>query len=119
MPITTGTLSQAQALIDAGVSGKTCPKCGEDGVWVKRGTSFCKCYAHGGCGWKYPTRKNEEQIDPIKQAMATLVCDWKHALIKPSAPIEQQSALMAYLTVIRGIHPEVSRWRMLSTGSRT
>jgi hypothetical protein len=107
MTITTG-ISQTQALIDAGVSGKTCPKCGEDGVWNKRGTSFCKCYAHGGCGWKYPTREHEEQIDPIKQAMATLVCDWKQALIKPTTtPDKSQVALWEYLTVTRTIHPEV------------
>jgi hypothetical protein len=40
--------------------------------------------------------------------MATLVCDWKHALIKPTTtPDKSQVALWEYLTVTRDIHVEV------------
>ncbi len=110
-------ISREQALLAAGVrtsegqeNGKyLCPRCGKFGVWNKKGSDFCKCFASGGCGWKYPDkRNNEEYTDPVKDAMNSLCCQWHKELIE-NDKCGFRNLLVRYLTKERRIESRVLR----------
>jgi hypothetical protein len=108
-------ISREHALLAAGVdtskgqeSGKyLCPRCGKYGIWNKRNSSFCKCFASGGCGWKYPDKNNnEEYTDPVKDAMNSLYCHWHKELLS-NDKCGFRKLLLKYLTEERRIDPRV------------
>jgi hypothetical protein len=107
-------INKQEALSAAGVDlsrgrrdGKyLCPSCDEYGVSNKPNSKFCKCWAHGGCGWKFPTKDRSSARHPISEAMNHLR-DYLQHYLREQKDCHLRNNVVKYFTETRKVDVRV------------